>query len=540
MQSTTSIHVAIDWPLESSVERSDPFAQCRVEAVFNDARGRRCRVPAFWAGGGRWVARVSFDSPGEYELRSECSDPCDKGLHAQRLVVEAKPPNPRESNPLLRHGPLRLSDDGRRLVHHDGTRFFWFGDTWWMQMSDRVAFPDDFARLADDRQRHGVNVIQTVVGWPGDCTPFVDRTGDNEGGPPWEPGYARLNPRHFDQVDARLSALIRRGITPCILGSWGYHMLFMGQARMELHWRYLVARYAGWPVIFCLAGETTMPYYRTTNDPESDQASLQSAWSRIAAIVRQSDPYARPLTTHPRQGSWNELDDPGVLDFHMTQCGHMPLSVAGGIRLLEAGRERFPHRPLIAAEPPYEGHGGTNGPDVQRMSFWTSVLSGADGYTYGAAGIFQANDRLRRPGPRPDGAAFDRWTWDEALNFVGIGQIARGVALLHSLPFERFEVHQEWADIPLRWGHDNYRPPIRAYAAGVPGECRLIYLPLRWYHWEGPTIKSIEPGVSYRISYIDPATFDAHDAGVARGEWTGPVLPYLHDWLVLMRKDAGG
>jgi len=30
---------------------------------------------------------------------------------------------------------------------------------------------------------------------------------------------------------------------------------------MKRHWRYLVARWGAYPVVWCLAGEGTMPYY---------------------------------------------------------------------------------------------------------------------------------------------------------------------------------------------------------------------------------------------------------------------------------------
>lgn len=74
----------------------------------------------------------------------------------------------------------------------------------------------------------------------------------------------------------------------------------------------------------------------------------------------------------------------------------------------------------------------------------------------------------------------------------------------------------------------------------MPGQCRVVYLPLRWYHWEGPLIRHLEPGVRYRTTYIEPATMRRHDAGVAEGDaagcWRGPTLPFMQDWLVLMER----
>jgi hypothetical protein len=45
--------------------------------------------------------------------------------------------------------------------------------------------------------------------------------------------------------------------------------------------------------------------------------------------------------------------------------------------------------------------------------------------------------------------------------------------------------------------------------------------------------------VRYAASYINPATFEVHDAGIAvgdeQGRWQGPNLPYMHDWLVILK-----
>ena len=51
------------------------------------------------------------------------------------------------------------------------------------------------------------------------------------------------------------------GITPCIVGAWGYFMPWMGVEKVKAHWRYLIARYGAWPVVWCAAGEANLPWY---------------------------------------------------------------------------------------------------------------------------------------------------------------------------------------------------------------------------------------------------------------------------------------
>ncbi len=131
-------------------------------------------------------------------------------------------------------------------------------------------------------------------------------------------------------------------------------------------------------------------------------------------------------------------------------------------------------------------------------------------------------------------------TWDEALAFPGARQLAWGKRLLLDLPWHRFEPHPEWIEIGLRWGSDAYQPPFRTYAAGVPGECRVHYIPRRYWHWDGPRLRDLEPGVRYRGTYVDPARGTSTDlgeiAGDAAGCWLGPVFPYLMDWLLVLRR----
>ena len=140
------------------------------------------------------------------------------------------------------HGPIRVADDHRHFAHADGTPFFWLGDTWWMGLTKRLSWPDDFQELAADRRAKGFNVVQIVAGLYPDM-PAFDPRGENEAGFPWEKDYARIRPDYFDAADRRIAYLVDQGFVPCIVGAWGYHLPYLGEAKMKLHWRNLVARW---------------------------------------------------------------------------------------------------------------------------------------------------------------------------------------------------------------------------------------------------------------------------------------------------------
>src|SRR5205085_7383415 len=140
------------------------------------------------------------------------------------------------------HGALRVSADKRYLEHADGTPFLWLGDTWWMGLTKRLHYPEEFNTLLTDRKKKGFNVVQIVAGLYPDM-PAFDERGANEAGFPWTRDYARINPAYFDAADYRIAYLVDHGIAPCIVGGWGYHLPWLGVEQMKKHWRNLVARY---------------------------------------------------------------------------------------------------------------------------------------------------------------------------------------------------------------------------------------------------------------------------------------------------------
>ncbi len=533
---STALHRATLWTLESQKDRADPWSEITLTATATGPDGTVLRIPAFWDGGRTWRFRLAVPAAGNWQLTTECSDTSDAGLHGKTAVLEVSGVAASEESPLFRHGPVRIAAKGNHFEHADGTPFHWLADTWWMLVTERVSWPDGFKKLTAKRVEQGFSVVQMVLGFPGDTTPFDGRDA-NAGGSPWLPDYKSINPGFFQAADRRIEHLVESGIVPCILGSWGYHMLFMGKERMISHWRYLVARYGAWPVMWCLAGEGGMAYYLSKDLP-GDIRKLIETWPDVARAVKAADPWRRPLTLHPRRHSWDDTADPTTLDFHMTQAGHLPNAPRISIEALAIGRDRFPDKIIINAEPPYEGHAGTNLADVQRYSYWSSMLSGASGFTYGAAGIFQANDRERPTGDRPDGGAYDSTFWDEAIHFTGAVHVSKAHALLRSLGHHTFSVHPEWASVKLRGNYEAYPIAPRAFAAGIPGKLRVIYFPVRWYHWDGHAVHALEPGVRYKAAYVETDTLKRHELGVitgdANGDWRCPTLPHMFDWVLML------
>ena len=525
--------VLSEWTFLSSQERTDPFNEVELDAHFSGPGGE-WRVPAFWGGGREWRVRFAPPVPGEYAFRTACSDESDAGLHGLEGRLVAKPYS--GSNPLLGRGPLRVSANRRFLEHEDGTPFLWLGDTWWCGLTRRLRWPDGFQTLAADRVAKGFTVVQFCAGLFPEIDDFTQQ-GANEAGLAYEEGYRRINPAFYDMADLRVAHLVRCGLVPCVLGCWGYHVLKMGEERMLRHWRNLVARWGAWPVVWCLAGEGAMPWYLPNKKENEGHTPLQqAAWARVGRYVQETDPYDRLLTIHPRRFGRDEVEDDSVLDFEMLQTGHSYWNSAGPtVEAVRKARERTPTMPVVNGEVTYEAHQERNWSDIQRFMFWTCMLGGAAGITYGAGGMWQMNDREESMGASVHHPPYELTTWDEAMNLPGSAQMGLGAKFLARYPWWRFEPHPEWTDRPAT--PENY---LANYAAGIPRKVRFVFLPVRSYNWNGPLLRHMEPGTRYRALYFDPVTGQEHplgDAeGNAEGEWQAPKVLIGHDWVLVMER----
>jgi hypothetical protein len=360
-----------------------------------------------------------------------------------------------------------------------------------------------------------------------------DERGANEAGFPWEKDYSKINPSYFDMADLKIQWLVKSGLVPCIVACWGYFIDFVGVDVLKKHWRNLLARYGAFPVVWCLAGEATMPYYLAPGDKRAELvAQAKSGWTEIARYVRKTDPYHHPVTIHPTDCGHNQVEDRSVIDIDMLQTGHggwgsMPNTVKQVVDSLEIE----PKMPVLNSEVCYEGIGGSSLQDVQRFAFWSCVLSGACGHTYGANGIWQVNTKEKPYGPSPHGMSWGNATWEDAYKLPGSEQIGIGKALLMRYPWWDFEPHPDWVE-----GHatkENVRAP---FCAGIPENVRIIYIP----GFSGALIKNIEPNITYRAFYMDPQSGDETNLGEIKpdseGKWRSPNPPIFQDHILVLEK----
>ena len=510
---------------------SNPFLEIELDVVFTDPRGAQKTVPAFWAGGDLWKVRYATPILGTHRYRTQCSDTLDKGLHGIEGQVEVIPYY--GENKLYRHGPILVGPDQRHFEHADGTPFFWLGDTWWKCLAKRLTW-NGFQELAADRKKKGFSVIQIVAGPYPDEGPF-EPMWENEGGMPYHTrDYQQINSEYWDYADRRLQLLIDAELVPAIVGAWGRKdcdaMKVAGVDGLKRHWRYLIARYGAYPVVWIAAGEL-----------EAATKWGDGPWGEVVRYVRDNDPYLRPLTVHSGAGRQVEEDGDLLISFDMVGGSHRQEEAIGSaIETFTSAYAKFPVIPTLVGETCYEGHMQQGFEYVQRHMFWQYMLSGAAGHTYGAAGVWHASVE-GDPGCASSAfggrKVYDWTTWREGMNYPGSTQLGLGKKLLERYPWSQFEPHPEWVE-------------AGSFAAGIPGEVRFIYLPRRnIYNWTGPEVKDLDPSVDWHVFYFDPATGRRFEQGIIKasakvGESSPePVIfkkdvPSPQDWVLVFEREV--
>ncbi len=544
---------------------ADPFNEVDVDVIF--AKGEEnWRVPTFWRGANQWTVRFAPPTSGEYTYHLESSDKNNPALngHEARVTLASYS----GSNPLRQHGMLRVAANKRYFEHTDGTPFYWLGDTWWTGLSDRLSW-DGFQKLTANRKTKGFTVVQIVAGLvpSNEEEAPVDPGFHNEGGAVWDPAFKQINPKYFDFADRRIQLLVDAGIAPAIVGAWHQALGQMGVAKMEKHWRYIIARYGAYPVFWIVGGEVFDPPAEIGNKAPGivlygKLTDLRSpGWTEVTRYIRATDPYHHPVTVHEIPPPFNiPLQDESLTDFDLFQPSHMGWpSIAVEVALLNICRSRSVVKPEVVGEIGYEGIGGTNLEDFQRVSFWLAMLNGAAGYTYGANPVFEAYS-ADKPFQR---TKYTLLTWEEGMDLPGAYQISLGAKLLQQYSWWQFEPHPEWvaprgttlleprsertgselgsfdsvltdespqpSGTPWSYPAGEWKAKngniFQPYAAGIAGKIRFIYVPcLSLFCHAPPTVLGLEQGVRYHAYYWEPTIGVKFDLGSIERPPPGAVL----------------
>ena len=441
--------------------------EVELEVRFTAPSGAVHTVPAFWDGGRTWRVRFMPDERGTWRYRT-IAPASAPGLGGQsgtflcRLADES-------ANHFLRHGPVRVSDNGRYLVHSDGTPFFWLSDTAWngaLRSSE-----GGWATYLMDRKGKQFTGIQFVT------TQWRAARANAEGEVAYT-GYEdiQINPEFFDRIDERINAVNEAGLlaVPVILWALGDKKEVPGKLPEDQAIRlarYITARYGAHHVVWFLAGD------------ENYSGERGERWGRIGRAVFGGREHA-PVALHPQGMQWHfdSFLQEDWLDLLIYQSGHgdSPETLAW----IHSGPpsekwKQEPPRPVINSEPPYEDHIAYQSGEphtaynVRRAVYWSLLNAPTAGVSYGAHGVWSWEEEPGVP-LNHEGSGVAR-PWTEAIDLPG-GQDMEHVAELFT-PIDWWRLRPAEDELLTRQPGQDDPAHYVAAAASKAGDLAVVYLP---------------------------------------------------------------
>jgi len=433
------------------------------------------------------------------------------------------------------HGPLKVSNNHRFLVHADGTPFFYLGDTAWelFHRLDR----EQATRYLENRAAKGYTVIQAVA--------LAELNGLNEGNPyghkplrdndPARPLVKQgSNNDYWDHVDFIVDKAESLGLYIGMLPTWGDKWnkkwgvgpVVFNPENAEDYGRWLGARYQDKPIIWILGGDRPI-------EKDEHRAIIEAT----ARGIKKGDGGKHLMTFHPNGGRTSSewFHEAPWLDFNMHQTGHRD---RGSWDSITRDYDRKPTKPVLDGEPLYEDHpinfnamehGFSADWHIRRLAYW-HVFAGGFGHTYGCHNIWQ----MLAPGRKP--VSWAHRYWDESLDLWGAADMTHVRSLMLSRPFvtripDLAVIVSEAGDGDGRLGAT--RDESGSYA--------MVYTPL------GKPVKvNLDKlsGTQVRAWWYDPRHGTAEEIGTFPKQGAKKFKPPIHgkgnDWVLVLDDAAKG
>ena len=510
--------------LTSSTAYTNPIQQAELQATFISPTGERRTVPGFWDGGSTWRIRFAPDQPGEWTFTTDCSDALNSGLHKLngRFTCVAATGASR----FFQHGPVKVSNDKRFLIHDDRTPFFWLGDTAWsgpMKSTD-----DEWTHYLQERNRQKFSAVQWVA------TQFrAAPDGDLEHRPAFTgSNNIAINLDFFRRLDGKVDALTRAGLlnVPVLLWAHGGSMVNPGfslpdDQAIRLA-RYMVARWQANPTVWILNGDGD---YRGIGAEK---------WKRIGRAVF-GDIWHAPVTLHPGGRIWvmEAFKQETWLDLCGYQSGHNDTD--DNLRWIFSGPasttwKTDPARPYLSLEAPYENHNGARGGKpmdafiVRRAHYWSLLNAPVTGVTYGGHGVWGWDDGTKPPVDHPNTGI--PLPLNEALVMPGAQQMEHLATFFNSIEYWRLRPASEIL------GKQPGAQDPRKFVSATRSEAKdlvVVYTPDE--RLVSLMIEAIPPGCT--TTWFNPRTGERRVAVAVVTDRTCEFpTPDIGDWLLLIQQ----
>jgi hypothetical protein len=333
-------------------------------------------------------------------------------------------------------GDLKISENGRFIVHANGDPFFYLGDTAW-ELFHRLN-REEAEEYLENRRRRGYTVIQAVV--------LAELNGLNEANaygekPLLDNDVRKPNEKYFEHVDWIVKKAEEKGLYIGMLPTWG--------DKVDKQW-------GVGPVVFneetaAIYGKWIAERYRNSKNiiwinggDRSGGGENTIVWNVFGNAIKSVDKN-HLMTFHPWGGrsssEWFHKEE--WLDFNMMQSGHSDRFIPN-YKKITHDRTLQPVKPTLDGEPCYEEHainwkpqfGWFDDADIRQMAYW-GVLAGSCGTTYGAHPVWQFYDEVHDP------ITHARMHWKKAIDLPGALQMMYVRRLFESRNWLEMEPAQE-------------------------------------------------------------------------------------------------
>ena len=520
---------------------SNPYVATEIDAVFTHTDGTTITLPGFWKEGNTWAVRFSPTKVGEWRYSITCADTDNQGLFKSGVILARESTKDTE---ISQHGFVSTRADTHYYTYADGTPFFWLGDTNWQAFTNLSTtlcnYPgctcgNQFKHIVDDRVEKGFTVYQTY---------FVPEGGNGEKSLWVGSGHKHPDTEVFnDKVDEMFEYLHEEGMVIAL--GLGCHTSTMSRMNLEdvlRFTRYVVARYACYSVVWISGQEIT------DNSPSITPGySAFECYMEASSLIEELDGYGHPNSAHMYpMGIEDEratrLDNTTWHDSWTLQTGHCLLQPADFYKGYYESRVTGVIKPFVEGEANYEdiNCGGFTGYDLNRMSAWYAMLSGAAGFTYGTTGIWASSySTSDYTGWLGDTSSFSYDPWYMGLDKPGSFEVSYMKTFFTDLGV--------WHDLIPQFDNGDAGSFLRrgksAMAATEDASVIVAYFYNTQVKTSG-TVRILDTEKTYDAYWFNPRTgkytLIASDIRSENGEYTVPNRPDTGDWVLLLTSEGLG
>lgn len=528
----------IEISLTSSKTYTDPFNQVEVAATFSGPAGKKIILPAFWDGDSVWKIRFAPTFPGEWNMKTTCSDISNGGLHAITQTINCSPYS--GVLDIYKHGFLKTLKDRRYFVYDDGTPFFYLGDTHWsmpkepFDSSAIAGISSQFKYIVDKRVEQGFTAYQSE--------PIGVRYNLSD-------GLTGKDIDGFKDLDRRFKYIAQKGLVHAnaqlfFASELGVNGSKYPDAYLEKLCRYWIARYASYPVLWTTAQEVDNDFYHGRIINNKDMNPYYDAntnpWKKVAAYVNKYDPYKHPQTAHQEfsatSGDGAAASNSSFRDLQGHSWYGAQWSPAKNTRLDFIIPKDFwtngQGKPVVNYEGLYD-HLWTLEFGA-RMQGWTAYLNGMYGIGYGVEDIWLYNSTydIDRPTIR-DGITITttdkQIKWYDSVNLNSATQMGY---------MRNFFDSFDWWNLTPRFDNVDWFSNESSFYS-VASKENDIYVAYFYNTTKSTGTLQGLANTHYSAQWYNPITGiynTSKTVTISKGSYTIGEKPDGNDWILLMKK----